>query len=522
MRSKLLALFLGCTALVAVTACDDALGPVDGPASQNDYALRPSFAVTQSISVADLWTLGGTGIHVAHGVNNLGHVVGTSTTSQGAMHAFFWSAARGMVDLGTTGGGYSYARGINDADMVVGLSEDGTGHTEAFWWTLGRGMRGLGRFGGVESSAYAVNNLGQVVGQYTPAAFDPAKPAAYRGVQSFLWDFGRGFQELSTLGSKLAGFAYGLNDRGQVVGVSAQGDAPTDPFLAFVWTPTGGSRSMGTLGPEYTEYDAFGISPFGHAVGSAFDATDGTWHPFIWTEAQGLTDLKSLGFPAEASGLALDINAFDQIAVLLLEPDGTRTPAVWVPGVGLVTLPTLGGQDGEIWTINDLGFIAGWSQTASGEMRPAVWQLAFSAQDHVQDVIAAIKDLIATNTDKKIEQDLTKALDRTQRAVDRLNEDPPNADKALEELARAAKELTDAIDHGIDPSAVSSLLEVMTQTARDLAVAAIDAAEARGGNPGNIRDAQSALAQGDSRRAAHDYEEAIKQYREALQDAEKA
>ena len=49
------------------------------------------------------------------GINNLGEVVGESATATGEMHAFLWTAADGMVDLGTLGGTFSTASGINNA-----------------------------------------------------------------------------------------------------------------------------------------------------------------------------------------------------------------------------------------------------------------------------------------------------------------------------------------------------------------------------------------------------------------------
>jgi probable HAF family extracellular repeat protein len=76
--------------------------------------------------ITDLGDLpGGRDFSVARGINDAGQVVGESGTASGQSHAFVWTAADGMVDLGTFVGAttpISTAQAINNAGQVVGAS----------------------------------------------------------------------------------------------------------------------------------------------------------------------------------------------------------------------------------------------------------------------------------------------------------------------------------------------------------------------------------------------------------------
>jgi probable HAF family extracellular repeat protein len=92
-------------------------------------------------------------------VNDRGQITGWSLKASGAKRAFFWSAATGMVNLGTLGGGWSQATAINNLGQVIGTSETSSGSVHGFIWSLSMGMVGVGS--GVPA---AINDLGQVVG----------------------------------------------------------------------------------------------------------------------------------------------------------------------------------------------------------------------------------------------------------------------------------------------------------------------------------------------------------------------
>jgi probable HAF family extracellular repeat protein len=121
---------------------------------------------------------------VANAVNDSGQVVGSSGTGdfvngQLVSHAFLWTQADGMRDLGTLGGIRSSATAINASGWIVGNSDtgdivNGASVSHAFLWTQTHGMLDLGTLpSGTNSRAMAVNANGDILGQSDL----PASPA---------------------------------------------------------------------------------------------------------------------------------------------------------------------------------------------------------------------------------------------------------------------------------------------------------------------------------------------------------
>src|SRR5262249_26215799 len=89
--------------------------------------------------MSDLGSLVPGGDSYAYAINPLGDVVGRAANVPGAIgHAFRWTSATGMVDLGTLGGDYSEANAINSAGLIVGDSMDAQHIAYATLWQNGQ------------------------------------------------------------------------------------------------------------------------------------------------------------------------------------------------------------------------------------------------------------------------------------------------------------------------------------------------------------------------------------------------
>jgi hypothetical protein len=95
-------------------------------------------------------------------------------TGSSDTHAFVWTAATGMVDIG--GGTTSLALGVNDAGQVVGQGDGPSGCCFAFSWTATGGMTSI-----ASGVAYAISNAGQVVGEVGGPPGVPVVWSAPRG-----------------------------------------------------------------------------------------------------------------------------------------------------------------------------------------------------------------------------------------------------------------------------------------------------------------------------------------------------
>ena len=234
-------------------------------------------------------------------------------------HAVLWK--NGISDLGTLGGNQSVANAINDRGQVVGaalnaipdalsnnfslafLFEPAATQAHAFLWTKAEGMQDLGTLGGPDSTAAFVNLSGQISGQsYTNAAINPT--TGYATLNPFFWEHGK-MVDIGTLGGTL-GYSVWMNNPGQVVGVSNLAGDQTGH--AFLWDKKEGLKDLGTLGGSYSEPDW--INDADEIVGGAYTANDATYHAFLWRDG-AMADLGSVA--DDTCSEATSINSMGQI-----------------------------------------------------------------------------------------------------------------------------------------------------------------------------------------------------------------
>jgi probable HAF family extracellular repeat protein len=129
----------------------------------------------QNGSVIDLGNLGGVvpGVgNFAYAINSPGHVVGTSGTSNGSYHAFFWSPEALIQDLGTVQGDVASAGiAINDIGDLGGVSfpADPNASPRAFLRPDGGTMTDLNSLIPADSPLYlfsvcSINSGGEIIG----------------------------------------------------------------------------------------------------------------------------------------------------------------------------------------------------------------------------------------------------------------------------------------------------------------------------------------------------------------------
>lgn len=192
--------------------------------------------------------LGGNNVTEAYGVSGDGQTaVGYSETSPNRYaHAFRWTPASGIQDLGVTNGTDSMALGVSsNGSVAVGEATDSAGYWRAFRWTASLGMRDIGTLGGPMSSAQGASADGSVVVGKSLAT------SLSNSLRAFRWTSATGMRDLkqellnagvTAVQNWTLTVAAAVSDDGQVIagyGYPAP-MTPAQPWIAVLPVTSGG------------------------------------------------------------------------------------------------------------------------------------------------------------------------------------------------------------------------------------------------------------------------------------------
>lgn len=212
-------------------------------------------------------------------------VVGESAVGVIQEQAFRWDATTGMVGLPDQGPGYSSSqgRGVSaDGSVIVGRARLSNVVYEGFRWDATTGMVGLGELSGgrVWSEAEGISADGRtIVGMSTSASGDEA----------FRWDAVNGMIGLNDLqpGTSSQSHAFAASADGSVIAGSA---ASPLGLQAFRWDATTGMVGLGDLAGGVYGSEAHAVSADASVIVGVGRSGSGA-EAFIWDAANGMREL---------------------------------------------------------------------------------------------------------------------------------------------------------------------------------------------------------------------------------------
>ncbi|MEO5580241.1 MAG: hypothetical protein ABIR58_06240 [Gemmatimonadaceae bacterium] len=292
----------------------------------------------------------GAGRSSAMDINDLEQVVG-HVVIDGRAHAFVWTLATGMVDIGGLPGSvHSYATAINNAGQVAGYSVDDRYQSHAFRWSPSEGVVRLPMPPGtVHSDASGINASGEVVGGRGSNSVQVA----------FRWSREKGTEDLAS--SETSDRALAIADNGDVVGYSLEWEWGGFSS-AVLWTAGGTKTILDTcdLAPNPYCAIASSINSAGQIAGTSYDRYSSSlaYRLTVGADRQNIT-----GAPGSNSSEASAINEAGQVVGRSMGPAYPLWHAfLWSPIGGAIDLGALPGRQGSrAYGINNRGQVVGSS-----------------------------------------------------------------------------------------------------------------------------------------------------------------
>jgi probable HAF family extracellular repeat protein len=425
MRSNTLFCILGFTLFVA---WPDRLAAQ----SQTEQSKNPPH---YSVSVLD--TLGGTQ-GAAYGINNRGWVTGADNLpGDETEHAVLWrnGAITDLGPLGALNGSAGFPL-KNDRGLIAAFgqtdSPDPLGENWNFFCTLSGNLcedtnlvqRGflwidgvkvpMPTLGGNNGSAFGVNDRGQVVGIAETATVDSNCVAPQvLDFKAVVWSpWTQQIEELPAYPGDSISAAIAINDNGQAVGASGS-CAPTSPAIgvhALLWQ-NGAFTYVGSLGGTFSNV-AYDINNRGQVVGVSGLSGDFTAHAFLW-ENGAISDLGTL--PGDFFSAAFAINNAGQVVGQSCDENGNCRAFLWQNGV-MFDLNSLLSHPSALYLytandINDLGAIVGEAVDQNTGTAPAFSATPILVPDG-SEPLAAAQTSAGSAPKVNLPENLRKSLQR--------------------------------------------------------------------------------------------------------------
>jgi probable HAF family extracellular repeat protein len=278
-----------------------------------------------------------------------------------------WSQS--ITWLGTLGGNSSNACGVSaDGRVVVGTTTNAEGRSRIFRWTAADGMMNLGTMPeGRNSGAYAVSADGRTVfgwcDYYYQGYYWNTFPVRWTPPEGLNWGSSREWPyAVSADGSVVVGYS-------------------SSSLRAFRWRVAGGWDDLGHLGGGYSA--AYGVSADGSVVVGESRNAAGRDRAFRWTEAEG--EMQSLGtLQGYDSSRANAVSADGAVVVGWAENAAGQSRAFrWTEASGrMQNLGTLGGNRSEAYAVSANGaVVVGMAYNAANQRRAFRWTATGGMED---------------------------------------------------------------------------------------------------------------------------------------------
>jgi probable HAF family extracellular repeat protein len=290
---------------------------------------NPIFFIVEAFKYSDgvatgLGYLSSSSYSSAHGINQLGQIVGESTTNStgSVIHAILWDTNGTKLDLGVLSGTYSSANAINNSGIIVGESSvEGSTNAQAFIYT--NSIFPLGTLGGDYSSAKSINDAGVVVGESTEVT------AGVTNLQAFIYRDGT-MSSLRPLAAALgadSSSASSINNAGQIAGYLGFGQL-TQAFL-YDGTNIVNLNQYITASSRFANLSsADGINDKGQIIGSG-TLTNGDYHAFLLTPIKAWL-LLTAPVPPITSGFQMTIKGLPGEQFIVQASTDLSSPTNWL------------------------------------------------------------------------------------------------------------------------------------------------------------------------------------------------